>query len=403
MALLSVPLDQIDEARLLALIAAGAAESRTIDYKRESYGNAHADLSEWLADISSFANTAGGDLLLGMDAANGIPSAITPLTMPMDPEILRLEQSARGGLQPRITNLTFHPIPIASGGNVLLVRVPRSFNPPHRIIRQGSNRFWARSAAGKYEPDVNELRALFNSGPQLAERIRNFRLDRVAKIAAGEAPVKLMDGGIVTLHVVPLSAFDVTSVAIPIRQVMQDYTSFLPYGSRSWTGSRITFEGVLQTSNADQQAAQHRAYLQLYRNGIVETLTSTLAARSSGTPIISGLDDNLIKEVQRILSDLVGIGIEPPYAVFASLLEVEHMRLHLVRDPRDSSWYDNLSPPLDRDQYHFDEVIFETAPTDAAECANVIRPILDQLANAGGTAGSPVFDASGAFVPFQRR
>lgn len=97
MALLNVPLNQIDEARLQALIAAGAAESRTIDYKRESYGNGHSDLSELLADVSSFANTSGGDLLLGVDAANGIPTAITPLTMPMDDEILRLEQSVRGG------------------------------------------------------------------------------------------------------------------------------------------------------------------------------------------------------------------------------------------------------------------------------------------------------------------
>jgi len=43
MALLHIPLDQIDEARLQALIAAGAAESRTIDYKRTIYGQAHTD------------------------------------------------------------------------------------------------------------------------------------------------------------------------------------------------------------------------------------------------------------------------------------------------------------------------------------------------------------------------
>ena len=93
-----------------------------------------------------------------MDATNGIPTATTPLTVPVDPEILRLEQVARGGLQPRIANIAFHTVPIRAGGNVLIVRVPRSYNPPHRIIRQGSNRFWARSAAGKYEPDVSELR-----------------------------------------------------------------------------------------------------------------------------------------------------------------------------------------------------------------------------------------------------
>jgi len=174
MALLHIPLDQVDEARLLALIAAGAAESRTIEYKRTTYGSAHADYSEFLADISSLANTSGGDLVLGMDAANGIPTGITPLMDPIDPEILRLEQCARGGLQPRIAHIVPHAVPVSSGGNVLIIRVPRSFNPPHRVIRQGSSRFWARSAAGKYEPDVNELRTLFNAGPQLADRIRKL-------------------------------------------------------------------------------------------------------------------------------------------------------------------------------------------------------------------------------------
>jgi hypothetical protein len=91
MALLHIRLAQIDEARLLALVAAGARESRTIDYKRTTYGNAHADYSEFLADVSSFANTAGGDLVLGMDATDGIPTNITPLTMAMDPETLHLE------------------------------------------------------------------------------------------------------------------------------------------------------------------------------------------------------------------------------------------------------------------------------------------------------------------------
>ena len=82
MALLHIPLDQIDEARLLALIVAGAAENRNIDYKRTSYGNAHVDYSEFLADISSFANVCGGDLVLGMEATNGIPTQITALTGP---------------------------------------------------------------------------------------------------------------------------------------------------------------------------------------------------------------------------------------------------------------------------------------------------------------------------------
>jgi hypothetical protein len=402
MALLHIPLGQIDEARLQALIAGGAAESRTIDYKRATYGNAHADYSEFLADISSFANTSGGDLVFGMDATNGIPTAVTPLTMRLDPEILRLEQIARGGLQPRIANIAFQPVPIQAGGNVLIIRVPRSYNAPHRIIRQGSNRFWARSSAGKYEPDVNELRTLFSAGPLLAERVRDFRLDRIAKIVAGQAPVQLMNRGSVVIHVVPLSAFDATPTILPLGEIERNYNSFAPIGSRMPSGVGINFEGVLKVSNFDPQAAQHRAYVQLYRNGIIETVDSSVIARASGSPIISGLDDKLIHEIMRSLNDLMQVGIEPPYVVLASLLSVAGARLHLVRNPNDPAWFDHLSPSLERDQYHFDEVIFETVPTSPAECAIVMRPILGQIANTGGRAASPVFDEEGRYIPLGR-
>jgi hypothetical protein len=337
-----------------------------------------------------------------MDATNGIPTAIVPLTTPIDPEILRLEQMARGGLQPRIANIAFHPVPIQAGGNVLVVRIPRSYNGPHRIIRQGSNRFWARSAAGKYEPDVNELRMLFNAAPLLAERIRDFRLDRIAKIGAGETPVQLMKLGTVVLHVVPLSAFDVTSTFLPLGQIEADYSKFAPIGSRMATRAWINFEGVIKVSNADQQAAEQRAYVQVYRNGIVESVNSTVTAVSSGTPIISGLDDSLIQETMRILRDLGTVGVVPPYALLISLRGVAGARFHLNRDPRDSAWYDHLGNGLDRNQCHFDEVIFETVPSGAAECASIMRPILDQMANAGGMAASPVFDRNGQYIPLAR-
>ncbi|MFY9627255.1 MAG: RNA-binding domain-containing protein, partial [Methylocystis sp.] len=367
------------------------------DYKRTIYGNAHADYSEFLADVSSFANTGGGDVVLGMDANNGIPTAIIPLTMAMDAEILRLEQVARGGLLPRIANFSPRAVPIQEGGNVLILRIPRSYNAPHRIIRQNSNRFWARSAAGKYEPDVNELRTLFNAGPQLADRVRIFRLDRIAKIAVGQAPVQLMNSGRLILHLVPFSAFDAGS-SLPLRQIEQDYRSFVPMGSSTANGARINFDGVLKTSNADQRATQHRAYVQLYRSGIVESVRSSLVSGSSEAPTIFNLDDTIIREVMRSLTDLTAVGVEPPYALLVSLIDVASARFGFARD-RHSQFWEEAGDPLDRDQYHFDEVIFETVPTTPSECANIIRPILDQMANAGGRATSPNFDNQGHYIP----
>jgi hypothetical protein len=47
-------------------------------------------------------------------------------------------------------------------------------------------------------------------------------------------------------------------------------------------------------------------------------------------------------------------------------------------------------------------VIFETIPAAQAECASIIRPILDQMANAGGKAMSPIFDDYGRYIPIGR-
>jgi len=54
-----------------ALLATGVAEGRTIEYKLTLPGNTDQDKKEFLADISSFANAAGGDLLYGVAAPEG--------------------------------------------------------------------------------------------------------------------------------------------------------------------------------------------------------------------------------------------------------------------------------------------------------------------------------------------
>jgi hypothetical protein len=64
MALLNLPIEGITPAHLDRLITTAAAESLYIDCKATTYGGAPADHREFLADISSFANTVGGDLIV---------------------------------------------------------------------------------------------------------------------------------------------------------------------------------------------------------------------------------------------------------------------------------------------------------------------------------------------------
>jgi predicted HTH transcriptional regulator len=113
MTLRHIPLDAIDQSHLQRLIDEAVSEARDIDYKQDTYGKNDRDTGEFLADISSFANTAGGDIVVGMTEQAGIPTGFTPLQTDIEAEILRLEDIARSGLQPRIFGLIARGVPLA--------------------------------------------------------------------------------------------------------------------------------------------------------------------------------------------------------------------------------------------------------------------------------------------------
>jgi len=383
MALLHIPLTQVDEQHLLELIAARAPETNIIEYKRETYGGALRDDLEFLADVSSLANTSGGDLIIGIAATQGVPDAPVPFIGDFDAEINRLESRARAGLQPRIS-LESKAVAV-QGGHILILRVARSFNPPHRIIRENSNRFWARSTAGKYEPNVDQLRNLFSLAPRIADRTREFRATRLARLAVGDAPVTLMNKDLLVLHIVPFSALD-RDAPLPMAKLERDSRAFHPIGSSGSQAVKINFDGFLTMSNGNRAANVERAYVQLFQGGIVEAVDG-LYVRASGEPLINTvqIDRSVVGHTMRLMQGLAAIGIEPPHAVLLSLLTAEPSRFNFAH-PGDGAWYDRMGSRTDRPLYAFSEILFDAAPANVESCAQTTRPLLNQIAQAGGIA-----------------
>jgi hypothetical protein len=400
MTLRHLTLEQIDQAQLQGLIDGRASETRDIEYKRDSYGNADKDRGEYLADISSFANSAGGDIIVGMATRSGVPTGFAPLQIDADAEILRLENIARTGLQPRIFGLAIRCVPIAEGGFVLVVRIPRSYNQPHRIIRQGSGhqRFYARSSAGKYEPHVDELRLLFVRAPQLAERMRDFRFDRIAKIVANDAQVRLSDTRALILHVVPFSAFD-SQIRLPLDPGDNLYLRFQPILTTHPSDFRINVDGLLTLSNVPQNTQQYRAYVQVFHSGIVEAVASSFV-HGQGTPqspfqlTAIRTEAAIVKFSHIYLKALLAIGFTPPFALFVSLIGVKGVPYSFAQG---NVLFEDDAGVIDRDQLHFSDVIIEVVPDDRNEYAKQLRPLLDQTANAAGRPTTPSFDEAGEF------
>lgn len=400
MALQHLTLDQIDEAQLRRLIDGKASETRDIEYKRDTYGNMDKDYGEYLADISSFANTAGGDIIVGLAAKAGVPTSLSALHIDPDAEILRLENIALSGLQPRIFGLAIRGVSIATGGFVLVVRIPRSYNQPHRIVRQGTghHRFFARSSAGKYELNVDELRMLFTRAPLLADRIRDFRFGRISKIAANDAPVELLDAHALTLHVIPFAAFD-SRLSLPLDPNDRLYEAFPPILSSSPSNFWINIDGLLTLSNSKANAKEQRAYVQVFHTGIVEAVASDFL-RGDGTPQSPGrltagrMEASIVQYSHRYLRALLVLGCAPPFALLVSLIGVKGVSYSFTMG---NSLFEDEAGTLDRDQFHFSQVIIENVPPDPYEYAKHLRPLLDETANAAGRPTTPSFDASGNF------
>ena len=124
--MLPLKLEDLSIVTIMSLIATGIREGRTLDFKRDAVGNRDEDKREFLADVSALANSAGGDLLFGVEETGGEATAVPGVAISdPDAEILRLEQIVRSGLDPRLPHIDFR---WASEGDVgcLLVRVARS-------------------------------------------------------------------------------------------------------------------------------------------------------------------------------------------------------------------------------------------------------------------------------------
>jgi predicted HTH transcriptional regulator len=127
--------DQIGKTEIDSLVLNEVKEDRTLEYKEKLPGSTDSEKKEFLADVSSFANAAGGDLLFGVQEkrdgqgkTTGIPESIPGLAgANIDAEIRRLENIIRDGIKPRIAGVRLRAVDGFTNGPVLLVRIQKSY------------------------------------------------------------------------------------------------------------------------------------------------------------------------------------------------------------------------------------------------------------------------------------
>lgn len=384
--MIPIPIKDVDLDALHALIANDVREGKTIEYKRAMPGGADSDVVPFLATVSSLANTAGGDLLLGVEATDGVPAALLGIEIDnLDRETLRLEQVLRNGLEPRLPHVDIRAIAVADDKYVLVIRVPRSWIAPHRVNR--NSKFYARNSAGRYELDVGELRTAFTMSETVAERIRNFRTDRIARIHSRETPIPLNPGGCMVVHVLPLGAFTATT-AIDIAAYEASTNRLSPMGASGWN-SRINLDGLVMFTGDNERSS--RAYTQIFRTGAVESVAVLTTHEDHMLLPSMAYEQEVMSFLARYLKLTAEFEIEPPYYAFLSFVGVRGCRFGVRRG---MLWPEDVLP-LHEDMLILQEVVIQDRDDQPHQ---VLRPIFDMVWNAFGLIRSFNYDEQGNWV-----
>ncbi|MDO8716544.1 MAG: ATP-binding protein [Dehalococcoidales bacterium] len=374
-------IDQITEEDIQALKDNSVSESKTIEYKQQLPGNSDLDKQEFLADISAFANASGGDLIFGVTEDAGIPISVEGLAVDnIDREKLRIENIVRDGIQPRISGINIKAISLSKSGIILLIRVPKSWNSPHRVVFKGHDKFYSRNSSGKYPMDVTELRIDFNLSESLAEKIRNFNIDRISKIIADETPVPLYNNAKISLLLIPMVSFSFAQL-IDISRMSGGLKPIYCSGFND----RHNLDGLLSYS-AMQEGKAH-SYVQLYRNGIIEAAEALLLEpNEDGTKVIPSIayEMELMESVTEYLTTLKNLNIDPPILLFLNFLGVKGYKMS-----------ERGSFTIDRDCLMLQEIIVESYDFNAH---TLLKPAFDSIWNACGFPQSFNYTSEGKWV-----
>lgn len=390
--MIAKPAGAIGAADILAFIDNQVAENRSLEYKESLPGNSDDDKREFLADISSFANAGGGDIIYGLVESEGVPVRIKGIAKDLDAEILRLENIIRDGLDPRIPVIKFVPLRDFPEGSILLIRIPESWIAPHMVKFKNHSRFYTRSSNGKHQMDITEIRSAFLRSGTISEQIRRFRDVRLGKIIASETPTQLDSGWKLVVHVLPFVSFS-TRFELTVEEIEKRLNYLYPVNMGSG-GRRINLDGVMTYSDSK------RAYNQAFRNGCIEAVSvSDYFDKGNGAKAIyRDFDEEVVSLMSNFLQFLESVNVTCPIYCFLSLIGVKDTYLNV--DPYFP--LQRFSTSCEHENLILPEVEIRAFPLVSGgkrsgfeENAKMLRPALDTVWNAYGYPTCLNFDEEG--------
>lgn len=340
-------------------------------------GPSDDDKAEWARDVTAFANTSGGVMLVGAAETAGVLTSLPGISGNVDDEVLRLDAILRDRVDPTIPGLHLRRVDV-DGADVIVVAVPRSWRAPH-LVRASRSRWQMtrRNSAGRYLlSDASEIRASFVESVDAEGVARRWHDDQVAAVLAGETPMPVVGGPMMVATIRPLGAgapgatdvLDVRNALKDLRRVL------LPLTGSASVAARPNVQGVY-VGDSETSAS---SYVQLYRDGSLTYVDFYPFAGDEGTVASTVLGLHILTAAADAGDLQALIGAQPPSFMQVTIHGVFQWKLAFGRGSR-PRFTDAF---FTADHLRLPAVMLDTA--DAGERRRSTRPILDGIWNAAG-------------------
>lgn len=265
-------LNSLTEADLLQLIEDKTIESQQLEYKRDKPRE-----PQWKEAVASFANSKGGDLLVGIQEKDGYPDQLIGIEMEdPDKETMRINNLLNTGLDPSFRLAMIRCILLENGRYVIVVRTPKSWNAPHMV--KDSGKFMKRTNSNKLPMEADEVRRMMNGRYDFIQLYDEFREKRIQK-AKDTYQVK---PPYVLIHYVPLSAFESIDMypVVQNRNILNHSllgsSSYVPIINAYGTMHRDHVNKLMPNLEVDFNITKsyYIGHTQIFNNGIIEQISS---------------------------------------------------------------------------------------------------------------------------------
>lgn len=376
-------------------------EGKDIDYKRgitllkketEKGKTLEEHRAEFLYDVTSFANTHGGYLLLGVaeDGDKTIPQDFPGFDANnIDTLQQTMENLIQSGISPRIQGYRIKWFDVAEKNKIMVLKIPVSWGQPHMVTYKDLNRFYARNASGKYLMDVEELRNAFNQNSAITESFLHYRNQRVESIQRGEGVFPIPAGAKLIIHLLPYT-FKKEPVLLDLAKLPVHNDRFVPFHQHDEWAMQYNFDGVVKFSGSPTDV---QSYNQWFRHGGFEVADAYVLDAEHREKMIPNIlfERYFIKWLEKSLSLLQEHEIPSPYCLMVTMLGVKEYKI--IDDRSDRKKIRNtdlLFPPLMIADINL-----------SAE--KILQPIFNWVWNAAGHPKSLNFDESGNWTGDKNR